>query len=1366
MPNRIPSSARFARVPVLVGLFLLSIATGAYGIQTRFERLGVREGLHQRTITCGLQDHLGFLWFGTEDGLLRYDGYGFREFRTDPARDDSLASNLVYALLEDRRGRLWVGTVGGGLHRFNRRSETFVRYQPDPADPHAISHIAVISLLEDRLGQIWVGTEGGGLNRLDPDSGRFTHYRQTWAQKQGLSFDSMWHLYEDLAGFIWIGTHGGGLNRFDPQSGQFRVYRHNPADPTSIASDTVGPIFEDSQGRLWVGGLAGLNLMDRASGRFQRFVHDPQNPHSLSHNHVWDIVEDSAGHLWLATFGGGVNRFDPVSTRAIRYTHDPSRLTSLSSNLIWFLFEDRGGVLWAGSDGGGLCKFVRRTEAFGHTTLDPKDSTGLLYSGVNAIAQAPDGRFWIANDGGGIQSWHPYTGDRALYTATDETPSRLSSDLTESIHVDAEGVVWIGTYNGGLNRFEPDKGVFRHYVYDPEDVHSLSDNRVWTIAADRSGRLWVGTRNGLNRLLPDGDRFQRYLHRADDDDSLSDNGVWSILEDSRGTLWVGTDRGLNRQLAEGRFKHYFADPGKKGALGHNTVTVLFQDRRERLWIGTNGGLCRMDPAREQFQCFTESDGLVSNSIRAMQEDDAGQLWIASKKGLSRFDPDSGRFFNFDAFDGLQGEEFGRASLRTDDGALVFGGRNGINRFFPNAIRPNIRKPPVALTAVRILGEPVDALATILETGEIRLTHRDYMVSFEYAALDFNAPAKNRYRYRMEGLDREWVLAGTRRSATYTNLAAGRYRFHVQGSNNSGYWNDLGAEVRLVVQPAWWNTWLFKGGLLAAVCALILVQVLRIGRRHRQLQTFNRLIENRNKALSTSEARLKAIMDNTTSLITLKALTGEYIEANRPFCRLLQRERAAIVGQDDQALFSTADAAQLRDNDAIALERGDPVELEERLQIGSRALTVISVRFSLKDTEDQPYALCTIATDITERKSSEEQIRQLQVYLQEVVDFMPSILVGVDAQGDVTQWNAQAVAYRNKAADAVLGKPVDAVLTDLPLEWTAIRQAISAGRIYRAERVRHTVDDRVRIVDLVVYPLRGKGGAGGAVLRLDEVTERVKMEEMLVQSEKMVSVGGLAAGMAHEINNPLAGIIQNLQVVRNRLQADLPKSRSVAASIGLDLALFQAYLDQRKILAMLSDVDTAARRAAAIVANMLSFSRKSEAAETRAQHSLPDLIDQTLALAASDYNFKKRYDFRKIEIIKDYDEELPPVLCDAGSFQQVLYNLLHNAAQAMVAGEPAPPRPKPRLTLRLRRLPETVRIEVADNGPGMSPEVASRIFEPFFTTKPTGEGTGLGLAVAYFIITESHQGTIHVESQPGKGSRFIIDLPVPPPTPSA
>lgn len=1346
------------RFPVLMVLCLSLGVTQASAVQTRFERFAARDGLHQRTITCGLQDHLGYLWFGSEDGLLRYDGYTFHEFRTDPARPDSLASNLVYALLEDRSGTIWVGTVGGGLHRFARSTETFVRYQPDPADPHAISHSAVISLLEDRQGQIWVGTEGGGLNKLDPASGRFTHYRRQADTKAGISFDSMWHLYEDLSGFIWVGTHGGGLNRFDPRSGQFAVFRHDPADPTSIASDTVGPIFEDSQRRLWIGGLSGLNLMDRQAGTFRRYTHSPQDPGSLSHNHVWDIYEDSAGHLWLATFGGGINRFDPVSGRSVRYTHDLNRLTSLSSNLIWFLFEDRGGVLWIGTDGGGLCKFVPRTEAFGHITHDPKDPTGLVHSGVNAIAQAPDGRFWLANDGGGIQSWSPTTGDSQLYTAEDGAHTNLNSNLTESIYVDSQGIVWVGTYNGGLNRFDPDLGDFQHYVHDPADPLSISDNRVWAIATDKSGQLWVGTRSGLNRMLPDGSGFKRWGH-SDDDLSLSDDGVWCILEDSGGNLWVGTDKGLNRRVGDDRFEHYFADADMPDTLSHDTVTVLFQDRHEVLWVGTNGGLCRMTEALGSFRCYTETDGLVSNSIRAIQEDDAGNLWIASKKGLSRFDPDAETFVNFDATDGLQGQEFSRVSWRTQAGALVFGGRNGINYFYPEEILPNPRVPPVVFTGVRKLGVPVTPAQALLSGGEIQLSHKDYMISFEFAALDFNAPDKNRYRYKLEGLDQEWVEAGGRRLATYTNLAGGRYRFRVQGANNSGYWNIEGAAISLVVRPAWWNTWWFQGAMVVGACLLILLQIQRMHRRQNQLQAFNREIEARNKALSTSETRLKAIMDNTTSLISLKGLEGEYIAVNDPFCRMLGRTQAEIVGRTDQAFFSRSDAAQFKTHDTMALKQAGPVEFEEVIRLRVPALTVISVRFPLTDADGQAYAVCSIATDITERKRSEEQVRQMQVHLQQVVDLMPSVLVGVDPDALITEWNAQAEVYSGRDAASVLGQPVQQVLADFPLDWAAIQQAVVTGEIYRVSKIAHATKAGSRTLDLVVYPLHETGGIRGAVLRIDDTTERVRMEEMLVQSEKMVSVGGLAAGMAHEINNPLAGILQNLQVLRNRLWKDLPKNRSVADALGLDLTILEAYLEQRKAMTMFDDVEASARRAAAIVANMLSFSRKSDASAVKTSHDLASLLDQTLALAASDFNLKKQYDFRKIDIVREYEAHLPPVPCDAGSLQQVFFNLMHNAAQAMGTQEDGGGIAKPRLTLRLHYHHNKMRIEVADNGPGMPPEVSKRIFEPFYTTKTTGEGTGLGLAVAYFIVTESHNGALNVISTPGQGSRFVIDLPL-------
>lgn len=393
-------------------------------------------------------------------------------------------------------------------------------------------------------------------------------------------------------------------------------------------------------------------------------------------------------------------------------------------------------------------------------------------------------------------------------------------------------------------------------------------------------------------------------------------------------------------------------------------------------------------------------------------------------------------------------------------------------------------------------------------------------------------------------------------------------------------------------------------------------------------------------------------------------------------------------------------------------------------------------------------------DIKQREAAERKLKAAESYIRNILDSMPSILVSVDVDGMVTQWNQPAALRTGIPADRAQGRPFPEVFPQAPVGMDQVSSAIASNlpvKIAKAQRIR---DDLVEYADVTVYPLAVGDVVHGAVIRIDDVTERVRIEEMLIQSEKMVSVGGLAAGMAHEINNPLAGILQNGQVIRNRIAPDLPANRKLAEELGIDMGLVHAYFERRGILRMMDSIMDSGMRAARIVENMLSFSRKNSLSV--AEVDIPALLDRTLELAANDYDLKKKYDFRKIRIVREYEPGLPPVLCEESKIQQVFFNLIRNGAQAMADQDR-----EPCLTLRVAGGDGEVRIEIEDNGPGMTEELRKRVFEPFFTTKRVGEGTGLGLSVSYFLVVENHGGRIDVESAPGKGSAFIIHLPLIP-----
>lgn len=795
---------------------------GASAQDIKFERISIEHGLSQNSVHCILQDSQGFMWFGTWDGLNKYDGHDFTVYRHDPENPDSLSNNIVRSIYEDRSGALWIGTQGGGLDRLDRETERFVHYPNDSADPASLSSNIVWSMYEDPSGTLWIGTSSG-LNRFDRARERFERFQHDPADSYSLSHDDVFAIYEDASGTLWIGTGGGGLNEFDRQSGRFTHYQHDPDDPHSLTGNVVRSIYQDRAGELWIGThYSGLDRFDRENGQFIHYQEQPANPHSLSDNRIRSIYEDQSGVLWIGTYFGGLDRFDRRARQFAHYRHDSGDPHSLSDNRVWSVYEDRSGVLWIGTNGGGLSKSDRSTERFVHYQHDPDDANSLSSNDVSAIYEDHLGLVWVGTYGGGLNRFDRETERFTQYRNDSEDPHSLSNDVVVAICEDRSGVLWIGT-SGGLNRFDRQTERFERFQHDPGDPHTLSDNRVAWIHEDQESTLWVGTYGGgINRFDRQTKRFVHYQDDPDNPDSLSDRLVRSMHEDRSGLLWIGTDDGLSRFDRDSeQFTHsrrYRNDPNDPTSLSHNWVSSIYEDRSGVLWVGTQGGgLNRFDRETETFTHYREKDGLPNDMIYGVLEDDQGFLWLSTNRGLSKFDPRTNTFKNYDVRDGLQSNEFNvNACHKAIGGEMLFGGINGLTAFHPQRIEDNPYVPPVALTSLTQGGEDVDVGKAVESIGEVTFHWPNNFFEFEFAALSYSQPEKNQHAYMLQGFDKGWNDIGARRFGRYTNLPGGTYTLRLKGSNNDGVWNEEGASVSVTIVPPFWATWWFRGTVALAL----------------------------------------------------------------------------------------------------------------------------------------------------------------------------------------------------------------------------------------------------------------------------------------------------------------------------------------------------------------------------------------------------------------------------------------------------------------------------------------------------------------------------------------------------------------------
>ena len=799
---------------LLVLLLYASTAqvSAAQNHSLRFRHISTEQGLSQSKVYAVLQDSRGVMWFGTEDGLDCYDGYTIRSYKHDPATPSSLSHNRIMSLFEDSFGTLWIGTLGG-LNAFDRETETFTHYQADPASPKTLSHDAVWTIYEDRRRSLWIGTLNGGLNRFDRDTQEFFHYPFGKEGSEALSDQTVLALYEDARENLWIGTTNG-LNRLDRERKHFTQFLSVATKPESLTHNYVSSICAGQGGKLWVGTANGLNAFDPETGRSRRYYHYPGDPSTLSSNSVSTVYLDRNGTLWVTTLGGGLNRFDQEHGTFLRELALPQDPQSLSQNEIWTIFEDRSGVIWLGTLGGGVNVTNRNTERFTHYENEANNPYSLSHNEVRAICETSAGELWVGTSEG-LNKYDAARKGFIRYQSDISRPGSLSYNAVWSIYEDRQGNLWVGTL-GGLNRFDPDTGRFRTYMPDSSDPFSLSFHKVWPIYEDREGTLWVGTLGGgLNKFDRETERFIHYRFDPADSYSLSHDVVSSIYETRDGTLWIGTNGGLNRFDREReRFIRYEYNPNNPASLSSNAVLSLYEDRRGTLWVGTADGLNAYNADEQHFSRYRKEDGLLSDSIYGILEDEQGRLWLSSNKGLSRFDPESGHIKNFDIRDGLPSNEFNiGAYFKNSSGRMFFGSLNGLVAFAPEEIRDNSLPPSIMITDFQLFNKTVlpgkdsPLERPVSETSEIELSYKDSVFSFEFVALDYAIPEKNRFAYKMEGFDEEWIqTTAQKRFATYTNLNGGHYTFRIKGANGDGTWNEEGAAIRVTIKPPPWETW--------------------------------------------------------------------------------------------------------------------------------------------------------------------------------------------------------------------------------------------------------------------------------------------------------------------------------------------------------------------------------------------------------------------------------------------------------------------------------------------------------------------------------------------------------------------------------
>lgn len=783
--------------------FLLTGKAFAAIENVRFERLPIVDSLSQQHISVIFQDSEGFMWFGTQEGLNRYDGYKIEIFTKRLGDPNSISSSWITAIIEDDKGKLWVGTRNG-VNRFNPKTRSFERFTAAKAG-NGINGEEVRDIWKDNNGAVWVATRNG-LNKFIESENRFKHYNFT--NDDGKPIE-IYEVVVDLTGAFWLGTLGNGLFRFDAYTESLekkvaRVYKNGESKKLHVSS-----LFIDSSQKLWIGTInLGVYRLDFQAQRSENMEQALEYVDKIPVKKVTSIIEDNSGTIWFGTNAGLTYYANGVVDT---FTSDSNNKFSITDNMIFSLFIDRSGVFWVGSFKG-LDKWNTATTQFDHYTKYATAGKRISGNNITFVSALQDGRH-IVGSLDGLDFIDPKTGEVESYYHDPENPQSIKENSIMSAAQSRDGKLWLGYQTQALSYYDLNTSQFTHFTNNSKDPNALQKRGVTSIYEARDGTMWFGTfGGGLSKYNSAEGNFTTYRHEPSDFYSISSDAVMSIFESPDGLLWLGTwDAGVSIfNPKTGTAFRIKPEPNNPTGLGASLVWAITEDRNGNMWIGTQGGGLNFlskenkDKAIMDFTRFTQQEGLPSDVVYGVIEDESGMLWLSTNRGLTRFDPETLEMKNFTAAQGIQSNEFNSgAYFKTESGVLLFGGPSGVTAFHPDDILPSSHKPATVITAFNRLNEQMQLSDIMNEKNQIALSHKDYLIGFEFAGLDFVSPKANSYKYRLVGFDDDWINGRGTRLATYTNLPAGNYTFEVLSSNSDGVWGDQPARVNVIVSPAPW-----------------------------------------------------------------------------------------------------------------------------------------------------------------------------------------------------------------------------------------------------------------------------------------------------------------------------------------------------------------------------------------------------------------------------------------------------------------------------------------------------------------------------------------------------------------------------------
>lgn len=776
-----------------------------YGVN--FEHITLEDGLSQSSVNIIFQDSFGFLWFGTQDGLNRYDGYNFIIYNPIHKDTTSISDNQIWAICEDSDRNLWIGTYNG-LNKFDRKNETFKRYNYSENNSNSISNNQVRSLFADHNNQIWIGTKEG-LDVLNYKTGIFKHYKNSPNDTNSISGNYIRGFCTDNFDRLWIITDNQGANIYIPEKDNFLRYKLlEPKDTRSILCD--------NDNNIWFGtnenGLYKATFVNENQSSVQKISNYPNN-------NVLSIIQDKQEVFWISSVDG-LFRYDSETDEFTQYNFDENNPKSLNDNYIWQVFEDKTGILWLGTYAGGICKYDKSKNKFNHYQITFIQDNIINANFIRSFTKDYNNNLWVGSKAGlfkFIYNKKSNTYEQVSYI----TKNKLGDNYIRQILTDSLGNIWIATNSDGiaylnLSEKNPYFSFFRNEVNNP---NSLSSNNIRTIYLDNSNNLWIGTIDkGLNKMYFEKNKV--YFERFEkSENGLTDNYIRTIFQDKSGIYWIGTENGgLNKfNYKTYEFTEFWHDEFKN-SISSNTITNIFEDSNGNLWFGTYGGGLNLLMSNDTvFQIFNTTNSISNNFIYGILEDNSKNLWISTNNGLLKFNIEIYNVTNYGIWDGLQSNEFNTGAFyKAADGEMFFGGINGFNSFYPEDVISNKFYPDIVITDFKIFNKsitPKDSIKiidkSILYIDKIDLTYNQNVITIEFSAMHFSNPERNQYKYKLEGIDEEWIIITDKNYASYNHLPPGEYSLIVKSSNCDGLWSNYFEILNITIHPPFYETKLFK-----------------------------------------------------------------------------------------------------------------------------------------------------------------------------------------------------------------------------------------------------------------------------------------------------------------------------------------------------------------------------------------------------------------------------------------------------------------------------------------------------------------------------------------------------------------------------